>query len=120
MPVNVGRVLILRGVSGSSSDVEEVQECALRSEAGNSVVEYVSKLLLHYGSSLRRGEIIAPFVSSGVNKLAAAVRAHHDQIRGRCPGVNFALFGTRTPHREALPQRSVHAEAETRGSSAGR
>jgi hypothetical protein len=85
MPAHVGGMLILRGIAGSSNAVEEVQGCALRSEAGNGVMEYVNQLLLHYEPLLRKGETVAPFVSPDVNKLAAAVRELFDQIRGRCP-----------------------------------
>jgi hypothetical protein len=85
MPAHDGGVLILRGIAGCSTAVEEVQGCALRSEAGNSVVEYMRQLLLHYGTSLRLGKTVAPFVSPDVNTLATAVRALFDQIRGRCP-----------------------------------
>ena len=66
MPVNVGRVLILRGVSGASSAVEEVQGCALRSAARNSVMEHVNRLLLHYEKSHRSGKALAPYMSPDV------------------------------------------------------
>ena len=85
MPVNVGGVLILRGVSGSSSAVEEVHGSALRSAAGNSVMEYVNHLLLHYDKSHRAGRTIAPYVSPDVNKLMDAVLDLFAKIRARCP-----------------------------------
>ena len=85
MPAHVGGMLILRGIAGSSNAVEEVHGCALRSEAGSSVMDNVNQLLDHYGPSLHRGETIAPFVSPDVFKLTAAVRELFNQIRERCP-----------------------------------
>jgi hypothetical protein len=62
MPPYVGGLLILRGLRGSKTAVEEVHGCALRSAEGDSVLEYVNHLLLNYEDSVRADETIALFV----------------------------------------------------------
>jgi len=86
MPVNVGGVLILRGVSGSSSAVEEVQGSALRSAAGASVMEHVNHLLLDYERSHLAGRPIAPYVSPDVDKFMDEVRDLFARINEICTG----------------------------------
>ena len=65
MPPYVGGLLILRGIRGSKTAVEEVHGCALRSAEGADVMTYVNDLLLNYEDSVRAEETIAPFAFPG-------------------------------------------------------